>query len=116
GAGLKPEADNAAQTALKARALDLTVDLAQTRLRLYAQKDSSIPTAFLVVLIVWLVVLFTGYGLLAPRNPTVIAVLAVCVLSVSGALFLILELDRPFEGILRLPSAPLRDALARVGG
>jgi hypothetical protein len=112
-AALKPEND--AQRALKARALDITADLGQARLRMYAQRDSSVPTAFLAVLVVWLVVLFAGYGLLAPRNLTVLAVLFVCVLSVSGALFLILELDRPFDGVLRLSSAPLRDALSRVG-
>ncbi len=35
--------------------------------------------------------------------------------SVSGALFLVLELDTPFEGIVRVSDAPLRDAIARIG-
>ena len=114
-AALSPEKDDAKRTALKARALDITADLGQTRLRLYAQRDSSIPLPFLRVLVVWLVVLFTGYGLIAPRNATVVAVLVVCILSVAAALFLILELDRPFDGIMRISSAPVRDALSRVG-
>jgi hypothetical protein len=112
-ANLSPEKD--AQRALKARALDLTADVAATRLRLYAQRDSSIPTTLLAVLVVWLTVLYAGYGMLAPRNPTVIAVLVVCVLSVAGALFLILELGRPFEGVLRISSGPIRDALEQIG-
>lgn len=112
-AALSPQND--AQRALKARALDLTTDLAQTRLRMFAQRDSSIPLPFLGVLVVWLFVLFAGYGLMAPRNATVVAVLVVCILSVSAALFLILELDRPFAGILRISSAPLHDALSRIG-
>ena len=41
--------------------------------------------------------------------------LLVCTLSVSGAVFVILELDRPYEGIMRLSSAPLREALAQIG-
>ena len=102
--GLAPKTD--AQRVIKGRALDLATELAQTRLRLAAQKDSSIPLPFLVVLGFWLVVLFAGYGLLAPRNATVIVVLVVCALSISAALFLILELDRPFGGIMRVPSAP----------
>ena len=110
---LAPKTD--AQRAIKSRALDLTTELAQTRLRLAAQKDSSIPLPFLVVLVFWLVVLFGGYGLMAPRNPTVVAVLIVCALSISAALFLILELDRPFDGIVRVPSAPVRDALTLIG-
>jgi hypothetical protein len=111
--GLTPQND--AQRSLKARALDTTASIAQTRLRLFAQKDGSIPVPFLVVLVFWLMVLLGGAGLLAPRNVTVVGVLIVCALSVSCALFLILELDRPFEGIMRVPSAPLREALARLG-
>jgi hypothetical protein len=104
-----------AQGVIKSRSLDMATELAQTRLRLAAQKDSSIPLPFLVVLVFWLVVLFTGYGLHAPRNATVIVVLLVCALSISAALFLILELDRPFDGIVRVPSAPLREALSLIG-
>ena len=112
-AGLTPQND--AQRSLKARALDITAGLLQTRLRLFAQKDSSIPVPFLVVLVFWLMVLLGGAGLLAPRNVTVVGVLLLCALSVSCALFLILELDRPFEGIMRVSSAPLREALTRLG-
>ena len=36
-------------------------------------------------------------------------------LSVSGAIFLILELDMPFDGILRISSEPMRNALEHVG-
>lgn len=106
---------NDAQRAMKSRALDLTTDLAQTRLRMLAQSESSIPMPFLIVLVAWLAVLFAGLGLLAPRNATVIAVIIVCILSVSGALFLILELDKPFEGIMQVSSTAFRNALARIG-
>lgn len=112
-AGLTPQND--AQRSLKARALDIAAGIAQTRLRLFAQKDSSVPVPFLVVLVFWLMVLLGGAGLLAPRNVTVVGVLLLCALSVSCAIFLILELDRPFGGIMRVPSAPLREALARLG-
>jgi hypothetical protein len=112
-AGLAPR--NEAQRSLRTRALEITTNLAQTRLRLFTQRDSSIPLPFLVVLVFWLSILFAGFGLLAPRNATVGAILLVCALSVSGALFLILELDRPFEGIMRVSSAPLREALSQIG-
>jgi len=48
-------------------------------------------------------------------NTTVIATLLICALSISGAMFLILELDTPFAGLIRISSAPLRDALALLG-
>ncbi len=112
---LSPEPEDVRRAAIKAHALDITEDLGRMRLRLFAQRGSSVPLPFLAVLIAWLVVLFTGYALIAPRNTTVVAGLIVCTLSVSAALFLILELDSPLDGILKIPSAPLRDALSRVG-
>jgi hypothetical protein len=112
-AELEPKKDP--QPALKARALEVSVDLLQDRLRLYTRQDSSLPLPFLVVLVCWLVILFAGYGFLAPRNATVVAVLLVCTLSVSAAIFLLLELSTPFAGILRISSGPLRDALSALG-
>jgi len=70
---------------------------------------------FLVVLTSWLTVLFLSFGLFTPRNATVITVLIVCALSVAGALFLIVELDQPFAGLVRISSAPLRNALGQLG-
>jgi hypothetical protein len=63
----------------------------------------------------WLTIVFISFGLHAPRNPAVVTVLFLCALSVSGAIFLILELYDPFEGWLQIPSAPLRNALAQLG-
>jgi len=68
-----------------------------------------------VILTFWLVVLFASFGLYAPRNATVFAALLISALSVSGAIFLILELDQPFEGLIQISSAPLRDAFTHLG-
>jgi Protein of unknown function (DUF4239) len=106
---------NEAQHALQSQALRMALDLARTRVLLFEQLRSSIPVPFLVVLVFWLVIIFAGFGLFAPRNGTVIAAFFVCALSVSGAIFLILELDRSFEGLLQVSSAPLRAALAQLG-
>ena len=107
---------NEDQRLLKSQALTIILNLRQTRwLELEQRRGSSIPMAVLAVLIFWLAIIFVSFGLFAPPNSTVLAVLFVCVLSVSGAIFLILELDRPFEGLIRIPSAPLRDALVHLG-
>ena len=62
---------------------------------LLQQAGSSVPVPFLVVMVFWLTVIFTSFGLFAPRNPAVIATLLVCALSVSGAIYLILERIAP---------------------
>ena len=67
------------------------------------------------MLVFWLTMLFASFSLFAPPNATVIATLVICALSVSAAIFLILELDRPFEGLIRVSSLPLRNALEQLG-
>jgi len=110
---LSPKTDG--QRSLQAQASKMTMDLLQARWLLFAQRGSSIPVPFLVVLVFWLTILFSSFSLFSPPNLTVIVTLMVCALSVSGAIFLILELDRPFGGFIQISSAPLRDALARLG-
>ncbi len=70
---------------------------------------------FFVMLVSWLVIIFFCFSLLAPRNATVIIVLLICALSASGALYLILELDRPYGGLIAISDAPLREALSYLG-
>jgi hypothetical protein len=109
------EPKNDAQRTLQAQALKTANDIGQARWVLFAQKGSSIPTPFLVVMVAWLVLLFASFSLFAPARPMVVITLLICALAVSGAIFLILELDRPFEGMIQVPSAPLRAALTQLG-
>jgi hypothetical protein len=102
---------NDTQRSLQAQAVQLALELARTRALLLEQTGSSIPVPFLVVLVFWLTVIFASFGLFAPHNATVVATLFVCALSVSGAIFLILELDTPFAGMLRISDLPIRNAL-----
>lgn len=97
-----------------ARALTLTSEIEEARWLLVEENRSSIPTPFLVVLVFWLTAIFASLGLFAPRNGTVFTVLLVCALSVSTAIFMILEMDQPYDGILRVSAAPLRSALVEL--
>jgi hypothetical protein len=109
---LAPTSD--AQRWLRKRTLDLASQLAQMRWLVINQRGSSIPTPFLVALVLWLVVLFTNIGLFAPRNATATVVIFLCALAVASAIFLIFELDRPFEGLMRISDAPVREAIAEM--
>jgi len=110
---LSPQND--AQRLLKPQLLTLSVTVAQTRWLVGEQRQSSIPMPVLAVLVFWLAIIFVSFGLFAPSNATVLATMFVCVLSVAGAIFLILELDRPFEGVIRVSSAPMSNALLHLG-
>ena len=111
--GLAPRSD--AQRAIQSQAESITVNLRQERLLLFAQSGSSISIPFLGVVVFWLTVLFVSFGLFAPRNPTAIATLFVVAISVAGALFLILDLDHPFSGMMQISSTPLHNALSVLG-
>jgi hypothetical protein len=106
---------NDAQRGLHAQALKTAFDAAQTRWLLFAQRGSSIPVPFLVVMVLWLTLILGTFSLFARPNATVVVTLLICALAVSSAVFLILELDRPFDGIIQVSSAPLRTALAMFG-
>jgi len=95
--------------------MKVATDAGQTRWLMFAQRSSSIPTPFLVVLVCWLTLIMASFGLFAPPNAVVFFTLIVCTLTVSSAIFLILDLDQPFGGMIQLSSAPLRDALAQLG-
>ena len=86
----------------------------QARWLVFAGGGTSVPLPFLVVLLFWLTITFASFGLLAPRNAMVVAVLFVCALSVGSAVFLILEMDGPFEGLLKASGDPLRYAHAHL--
>ena len=105
---------NEVQRALQVQALKMSVDIGQARWLLFEQGGRSIPMPFLVLLIFWVTVIFLSFGLFAPRNATVVVTLFLCAISVSGAIYLIMELDHPFGGLVQISSASLRSALSQI--
>jgi hypothetical protein len=106
---------NEAQRSLQSQSLQLIIDLGHTRWLLFAQSGSTIAVPFLIILVFWLTIIFASFGLFAPRNVTVIVTFIVSALPVSGAIFLILQLDLSFQGQVQISSAPLREALIHLG-
>ena len=106
---------NDVQKSLLAQASQISSDMLQARLLLMEGQQNILPTSFLVLLIFWLTGLFISFGLFAPRNGTVLAVLLICALSVSSAIFLVLEMDRPLDGFIKASNAPLRKAVELIG-
>ncbi len=102
---------NDLQRSLQARAISASTDIAQARLLLFTEKGNSIPLPFLGVLALWLIIIFASFSLFSSLNATVFISLALFALSSSCAIYLILELGRPFTGLMMISSAPLREAL-----
>ena len=99
---------------LQARARQVGEGMLETRWLASAYSEASVSGVFLVILIFWLTITFVSYGLVAARNSTVVTVLFLCAVSVGSAMFLILEMDEPFGGLVRVSADPLRYALAHL--
>jgi hypothetical protein len=110
---LSPQND--AQQWLKSRALQLTGDIAETRWAALEQLGSSIQWPLLTIMVFWFAAIFASFGLFAPANGSVVIALFVCALSVAGSVYLIVEMDQPYRGLVKLSSAPLVTAIGQLG-
>jgi hypothetical protein len=87
-------------------------DLIQARWKVIEGVRGSISAPFYWVLVFWLALLFGTFCLTAPPNPLVVTVIALCALSITVVVFVILDLDEPYGGLFSVPSASMRNALA----
>jgi hypothetical protein len=111
--GLSPKND--LQRSIKPRILEVSTDLARTRLLLYVHFDNPIPVPLLVIVILWLTVIFASYTLFADANAVVAVASLVYALAVSSALFLIVDMSQPFSGLMRISNEPLTQVLPQLG-
>jgi hypothetical protein len=110
---LKPQ--NEAQRAMQGQALQLVQEMVLSRWIQIEQGQTSLPRAFLVIVLFWLTMLYTTFGMLAPRNATVITVMLVGALALATAMFLIVEMNRPMGGAIKVSSGPMHKALEHLG-
>jgi hypothetical protein len=111
-AELQPADD--AQRESRARALRICDDVFAARSLALLQRAGSLPLPLLIVLVCWLSIIFGTFGVLAPRNGTIVVAYLLCAFCAAGAIFLILEMDTPLDGIVKVPIEPMRDALVQL--
>jgi hypothetical protein len=87
-------------------------DLIKSRWAVIEGARPSISTPFYWVLVFWLVILFACLGLTAPPDAMAVIVIALSAISITGAVFVILDLDLPYGGLFGIPSESMRNALA----
>lgn len=105
---------NDVQRALKDQAVDQALELGKLRTLLRTQATSSVSLPLLVVVVCWLVIIFFSFSIFAPPNRTATLALVVSTFAVAGAMFLILEMDRPFTGLIRISEEPMLKALRDI--
>jgi hypothetical protein len=100
------------QESLQEQAIGISVNLLRQRWLLIEQQGPNVQRVVLMVLVSWITVIFASFGLNAPRNGTVVATFLIGALAIGGAIFLILEMDRPLDGVMRISSRPVENALS----
>jgi hypothetical protein len=109
------EPKNEAQASAKTQLLATTLTLRKAYWLMFLQsQQTSITVPLLSVVTTWLVIIFYSFGLFAPRLPNVVATLFICALAVSSAIFVILSMNSPFKGALRISPAAVRKVLDQI--
>ena len=106
---------NDAQREAYAHAQQIAADLGETRWLLIEEAQNQLPVPLLLILVFWLMLLFVSFGLFAPRNVTAVVVLLIGASAISAAIFLVLELNQPLDGMIKVSSAPMQNALRHLG-
>ena len=112
---LRLEARDDTERTLKAQAVNLILELGQLRSLMSAESTPSLSKPMLIVVVLWLVMIFLSFSLLAPSNTTANIALFASALCAAGAVLLILELTRPFGGLMRISNEPMLAVLHEGG-
>jgi hypothetical protein len=112
---LRMEARDDTERVLKAQAVNLTLEIGQLHSLMLAESTGSLSKPMLIVVVLWLVMIFLCFSLIAPPSGTANFALIVSALCAAGAIFLILELGRPFGGLMRISSEPMLNVLRQRG-
>ncbi|MEZ0171260.1 hypothetical protein [Microvirga sp. TS319] len=102
------------QRQAQAQALKVLDSIADAQWLLVEEANTSLPTSFVILLIFWLALLFGSFGLFAPSNATVIIVLLLCALAISGGVFMVLELETATKGLVRISTDPILNAIHEI--
>lgn len=105
--------DGGAQS-LQNQAIDVSTSLLRQRWLLIEHTGPSVRPVTIAILASWIVAIFASFGMNAPRNGLVMVAFLICALSIGSSIYLILQLDSPFEGLLQVSSQPVRIALQHM--
>ncbi|PKA41799.1 hypothetical protein CWR43_20875 [Rhizobium sullae] len=78
------------------------------------QSEGVIPLPIICMLAAWLTLIFASFGYRAPKNIIVAAMFVMSALLISASLYLVLDMDIPFAGLIQISDAPLQRALAEI--
>lgn len=88
--------------------------LIEQRWRIVEQSEGAIPGPLIGMLLAWMTLIYASFGYRAPRNPMVVGMFTVSALLIAASIYLVLDMDMPFSGIIQISDLPLERALAEM--
>jgi hypothetical protein len=88
--------------------------LVDLRWTLIESQHNSIPTPFMILVVVWMMIIFASFGLEVKETTVNRLIVMFVAASLSSVIYLMLDLDSLFDGLIALSSQPFRDALAHL--
>lgn len=86
----------------------------EQRWKIVEQSEGAIPGPLIGMLIAWMTLIYASFGYRAPHNPMVVAMFTVSALLIAASVYLVLDMDIPFSGIIQISDLPLQKALAEM--
>lgn len=105
---------DAGQRWLMDQALQESTALLRARWLMIERAGPSVRPVVIEILVAWIVAIFISFGLNAPRNAIVYLAFAICALAIGSSIFIVLQFDSPFQGVLQISSQPMQSALAHM--
>ncbi|WP_245480357.1 DUF4239 domain-containing protein [Neorhizobium sp. NCHU2750] len=88
--------------------------IVEKRWMIVEQEAGLIPRPVIGMLVAWLILIFASFGYRAPKNTVIFIVFNVASLLMATSIYLVLDMDSPFTGLVQISDAPLHRALAEM--
>ncbi len=102
------------ETALLQEARQRFRTIVDLRWALVEDAEGVIPMPIIAMVVAWLVLIFASFGYRAPRNLVIVGSVVVAAGLIAGSIYLILDLDAPFSGLVQVTDEPLQRAIAEM--
>lgn len=97
---------------LRSLCLEEFSKLLDSRWKLIGEAHGTISAPFFRILVLMIAIVFACFGLNAPRNLLAWTSIGLAALTIAISIYVVLELDSPLDGVIKVSSAAMRSALA----
>ena len=105
---------NPVQTRLQSDSLTLVNEIFHERWELITKSRLAPVVPLYGVLVFWIFVAYVAFGINAEFNAPAFLALLMAAVAVAAALFVLSDMETPFDGLIKVPVAPMQDAVRRL--